>query len=299
MSSCTLSSTKRTVLVIDGNGKRGIYSYYVAEQLQVHCKFKPDLIVGVSAGAFVGALYATGQITHITEDTMVSLGSTIRTNGQQRIPWLNAMIKGPVKTEIFYKLFGGLKLGDVKIPLCILVDGIDDSPRIFDSSDPIDADIELYKILDATTAIPAVFPSVPIGDKHYIDPVLISTSPTIIGYFLALDHFKTSEFRMISIGTTQTNDRENPNSNPKPKSCDGILDHFRHGLFTSMISRRDNVMEVLFKKTMKDNFLRLEEFLPRDNKSSFQVIHDHCKAASLLTIKRGMKVMRERRWIVI
>jgi predicted patatin/cPLA2 family phospholipase len=44
-------------LVIDGNGKRGIFSYYVAEKLQIHCKFKPDLIVGVSAGSAIHPNY--------------------------------------------------------------------------------------------------------------------------------------------------------------------------------------------------------------------------------------------------
>jgi predicted acylesterase/phospholipase RssA len=265
-----------TVLVIDGNGKRGIFAYYMSECLQAS-GFRPDLIVGVSSGALVGALLASGKVGHIPESQMIQLGETIRTTGERRIPWWTAMVPGPQKTNLIRSIFKDMLLKDVEIPLHILVDGVGDIPRIFSSTDKVDGEIELYRILDATTAIPAVFPSVEIAGKHYVDALLIATSPKTIAYFVALTAFGTSDFRMISIGARLEESLSPTQSDSLHMKCDGILDHFRHGLVSKMISRRDALMETLVRKSLKDRFLRLEAIIDIGNRASFQSIHDHCK----------------------
>jgi predicted acylesterase/phospholipase RssA len=169
-------------------------------------------------------------------------------------------------------------LKDVEIPLHILVDGVGDVPRVFSSTNKEDGEIELYRILDATTAIPAVFPSVEIEDKHYVDAVLIATSPKTIAYFIALAEFGTSDFCMVSIGAQLQGSLAPTLSHAVVgKQCDGILDHFRHGLVSKMIWRRDALMETLVRKSLKQRFLRLEAIINIDNASTFQSIHDHCK----------------------
>jgi hypothetical protein len=266
-----------TVLVIDGNGKRGIFSYYMSECLQAN-GFRPDLIVGVSSGALVGALLASGKVGHIPESQMIQLGETIRTTGERRIPWWTAMVPGHHKTNLIRSIFKDMLLKDVDIPLHILVDGVGDIPRIFSSTNKVDGEIELYRILDATTAIPAVFPSVDIAGKHYVDALLIATSPKTIAYFIALNAFGTSDFRMISMGARLDGSLSPTLSDSSHfKQCDGILDHFRHGLVSKMIWRRDALMESLVRESLKNRFLRLEAVIDIDNRGSFQSIHDHCK----------------------
>jgi predicted acylesterase/phospholipase RssA len=213
------------------------------------------------------------------------------------------MIPGHRKTDLMKKLFGEMKLGDVKIPLSILVDGVGDEPKIFNSFDQDHKDIELYKIIDGTTALPAIFPSVLIGKKHYFDPALISTSPTTIAYFIGKRFLHTDRFRMISIGTDRTylhgkkpvhNDEENETS---PRKCEGIIDQLRHGLLTQMFWRRDILMEKLIKDEMEDRFLRIEASIDVDDQSTFRLIHDNCRKKAKEAYEAGCAIMVQRGWM--
>lgn len=287
----------QTVLVLDGNGKRGIFTHYLCKHIRTTNLAEPSLIVGVSAGAFVGALIASGKIDDMTEEDIISYGQSIRSTGKRRIPWNSALIPGEHKTKIFCDIFKDMLFGEVNIPLAILVDTVGEKPQIFCSWKPEHSKIELYKILDATTAIPIVFPSVPIGGKHYVDAVLISTKPTNIAYHLGKKLLGSDQFRMISIG----NQRPGYSSSKKytEKGCDGILDHIRHGLFTEMIIRRDHMMDDLLLETMETRFLRIEEsVIALETKTStYKEFHDMCQSKAAIAFEKALIVMCERFWI--
>lgn len=287
-------SSEKTVFVLDGNGKRGIFTYYMCNFIAKSTLSDPSLIIGVSAGAFVGALYACGKINSLNETEIINIGGSIQSNGNRRIPWNESIIPGEMKTQMFYDIFKGILFGDVNIPLAILVDGVGDKPLLFCSWKDEHAKIELYKILDATTAIPIIFPSAKVLNKHYVDAVLISTKPTSIAYLIATKFFQTQFFRMISIGTEHSGYVESS----KPKTCNGIIDHFRHGLFSEMLIRRDDLMDDLLQEVMDSkSYLRIGGIIDRDAKAPFQEVHDRCKHAADGAYVEASRIMSDRGWM--
>ena len=64
-----------TALVLSGGGCRG-YSHIGVLQVMQEARLKPDLVVGSSSGALVGALYAAG----VPVDRMTALGQSLSTN---------------------------------------------------------------------------------------------------------------------------------------------------------------------------------------------------------------------------
>lgn len=67
--------SKRVALVLGGGGPRGVAHIGVLKALEAN-GVKPDLIVGVSAGAFAGALAASGMPVRKLEELALALGAT-------------------------------------------------------------------------------------------------------------------------------------------------------------------------------------------------------------------------------
>lgn len=70
-----VSAGTRTALVLSGGGCRG-YSHVGVLQVMHEAGLKPDLVVGSSSGALVGALYAAG----VPVDRMAALGERLSAN---------------------------------------------------------------------------------------------------------------------------------------------------------------------------------------------------------------------------
>jgi predicted acylesterase/phospholipase RssA len=281
----------KLVLSIDGNGKKGIFSYFMLEHIMKDDVLSHvDLIFGVSSGAIAGALYATGLVGRMTERDIVQMGTPIRTE-TRCIPLYKSMVPGWNKTLMLWRLFGDRKLGDVDVPLCILVDGVGDTPRIFRSWDPEDGALALYKILDATSAFPAIFPSVEIQGKHYIDGGSISYSPTTLSYLTALEYFPPgAPFRLLSLGTQRTSFLRTM------KSCSGLSDHFKSGIFHHVFDKQNHIMESVFQPK---TFLRMEPRIKKSTSSSncsFQEIYELYQSSAQTAFDRGLEEMVSLGW---
>jgi hypothetical protein len=286
-----MTTRPKLVLTIDGNGKRGIFSYFVLEHfMKDNYLSSIDLIFGVSSGAISGALYATGLVGRMTERDIVMMGNPIKTK-DRCVPLFQSMVPGLEKTLMLWRLFGNMKFSEVEVPLCVLVDGVGDVPRIFRSWDEEDGEIALYKILDATSAYPAVFPSVEIQGKHYIDGGSIYYSPTTLAYLTALEYFFDEPFRMISLGTQKKSILR------KKKTCSGIDDHIRSGLFHTLFERQNFIMETTFSRIEKNTFLRLESAcIPVTTKGSFQSVYDSYRSLAESTFIDGVDQMMKLGW---
>jgi predicted acylesterase/phospholipase RssA len=286
-----MTTVPKMVLTIDGNGKRGIFSYFVLEHfMQDKDLSNIDLIFGVSSGAISGALYATGLVGRMTERDIVLMADPIKTKNRC-VPLFTSMVPGLEKTLMLWRLFGNMKFSEVDVPLCVLVDGVGDVPRIFRSWDVEDGAIALYKILDATSAYPAVFPSVEIQGKHYIDGGSIYYSPTTLAYLTALDYFSDQPFRMISLGTQKKSVLRNK------KTCSGIGDHLSSGLFHTLFERQNFIMEATFSRIEKNSFLRMESAsIPATTDDSFQSVYDSYRFLAQTTFIHGLNQMVRLGW---
>jgi NTE family protein len=194
--------TQRLVVSVDGGGTKGMFMYLSVSKLFAVTGFQPDLIVGVSAGAIVGALFATGLHTSFgAEDIRSYVKLLFHKEYTSGGPWFRPAYCGDVKTNLLHKIYGDKLFKDVLIPLSILVDTIGGPPIIYNSWDPLHGDLKLFQILDATTAVPVLFPPVRIDDKLHIDGGTVANSPTTISYLISKLKFDSNDtISLISVG---------------------------------------------------------------------------------------------------
>jgi predicted acylesterase/phospholipase RssA len=209
------------ILTIDGGGTAGFFSYGLLKQLWT----KPvtiDLIVGVSIGAIVGALYATGKLADQHDDSVRNDIEALFQDRSSTSPWEEPIYKGATKREMLYRLFADMTLGEVEIDLAILTDRLLSTPVLFKSWDPRHCDLPLYQLLDATSAVPLFFPPVYIHGEAYIDGGTVSTSPISFGHQLGQLHFPQKTLNVLSVGTVVSPLREPP-ADPVPAKEMGLF----------------------------------------------------------------------------
>ncbi len=130
--------------------------------------FKPDLIVGASIGALIGALYAAGQSGAAIERIALSIGLTDllrfavgapeRFSGGAIANWLNRMINHRPIEQL------GVRFA------AVAVRGSDLTPIAFTQGDSGVA-------IQASCAIPGTFTPVRIRGENYLDPDKVSPVP--------------------------------------------------------------------------------------------------------------------------
>lgn len=154
-------------LVLGSGGPRGFAHVGVLKALD-EMNFKPDLIVGASIGALVGALYAAGESGStieriamsigVSDLLRVAIGANERFSGSGIAAWVNRMIDNrPIE-----------KLG-TRFAV-VAVRDIDQTPAAFVQGDSGIA-------IQASCAIPGTFTPVRIRGQFYIDPDKVSPVP--------------------------------------------------------------------------------------------------------------------------
>jgi hypothetical protein len=284
--------TNRLVLSIDGGGTKGMFMHHSMSNLNQVPGFKPDLIVAVSAGAIVGALYATGLNESMTPDIIRSW-VTILFKASTNVdgPWFSPSYCGKTKRQIISDIYGDLLFGKVNIPMAILVDTIGGSPMMFKSWDPDHGKLTLCEILDATTAVPVLFPPVSIGDQLHIDGGTVASSPTTLAYLVSKLFFSSDdEISLISIGinkdlenidqlSTSTFDRNNV----------GILQLLAIGLPIHMMTRGPTLSNEMTGILLGNNYLRIQGDVYGDIDDPLVI--DQCKVISDRVWKRDRHVI--------
>jgi hypothetical protein len=165
--------------------------------------YKYDLVVGVSAGAILGALVVTNRLLTLDDEAVKRYTAQIFGHPSPKGPLLCPKYTGVSKSQALHDLFGCMKFGDVESPLAVLVDRIGNSPTICRSWDPVYRDLPLVTVLDATSAVPVLFPPVTMNNEQYIDGGTVSGSPICIAYLVARVLFPMGNISMLSIGTTR------------------------------------------------------------------------------------------------
>lgn len=157
-------------MVLGGGGAKGLAHLGVLYELQ-QAGIKPDLIVGCSAGAIAGAMYASqhdlpkliNQLLNSKREHVISLDISPYSvySSRKFMSFLNSHI--PVKT-----------FAELKVPLVVVATSLEFGTSVAFSTGPLIAPIM------ASAAVTGVFAPVQIDKDYYIDGGVVSPVPVSI-----------------------------------------------------------------------------------------------------------------------
>jgi NTE family protein len=157
----------RIGLALGGGAARGFAHIGVIQVLEEN-GIKPDLVVGTSAGSLVAALYASGKSGNEMARLAESMDEGAITDWS--FP-LRGLIKGEALARYVRGQTGGRLIEQLPVPLGIVATNLaDGSGVLFQSGD-------LGLAVRASSAVPAVFQPVEIGNRTFVDGGLVAPVP--------------------------------------------------------------------------------------------------------------------------
>jgi NTE family protein len=154
-------------LALGGGAARGFAHIGVIQVLE-EAGIKPDLVVGTSAGSLVAALYASGKSGHELAALAEKMDESDITDWA--LPG-RGLIRGDALARYVRVQTGGLTIEQLKMPLGIVATDLDSgAPILFRRGD-------VGTAVRASSAVPAVFQPVKIGDREYVDGGLVAPVP--------------------------------------------------------------------------------------------------------------------------
>ncbi len=157
----------RIGLALGGGAARGFAHIGVIQVLE-ESGIRPQLVVGTSAGSMVAALYAAGMSG--AELGMLAVGMDESALTDWSFPG-RGVIRGEALARYVREQTGGRTIEQMKLPLGIVATDLDSGqPILFQRGDPGTA-------VRASSAVPAVFQPVKIGEREYVDGGLVSPVP--------------------------------------------------------------------------------------------------------------------------
>jgi len=162
------STPPKWALVLGGGTARGFAHIGVLKALQ-QGGLVPDLVVGCSAGALVGALYAAGQTPQQLEELALRVKDAEiadLVSGNKR-----GMVAGEALQSFVNRQVRNARIEQFKIPFAALATNLNTGePAVFTSGDAGQA-------VRASSSIPAVFIPTRINEQEFVDGGLISPFP--------------------------------------------------------------------------------------------------------------------------
>lgn len=161
------ASKHKLGIALSGGGAKGIAHIGVLKALEEHGIF-PDIIAGTSAGAIVGALYASGktatEILRFVEKSNVFkiFKFGVPTKGLTDLSYLSKILSEVIVEDSFEALHKKLY-----IPISNLSTG---------KLDVINSG-SLFDVVTASCSIPFIFTPVKINDYYYVDGGLMNNLP--------------------------------------------------------------------------------------------------------------------------
>lgn len=157
----------RIGLALGGGAARGFAHIGVLQVLEEQ-GIKPDLVVGTSAGSVVATLYAAGR-------TPVEMGRMAMTLDESTITdWVfpgRSVLKGEALARFVRGQVGNKPIEAMRLPLGVVAADLQTGqPVLFRRGDAGAA-------VRASSAVPAVFEPVRIGEREYIDGGAVSPVP--------------------------------------------------------------------------------------------------------------------------
>lgn len=157
----------RLGLALGGGAARGFAHIGVIQVLE-ESGIKVDLVAGTSAGSLVASLYASGKTGKEMQTLAEGMDEGAITDWS--FP-LRGLIRGEALARFIRDKTGGKGIEQMALPLGIVATDLSDgSPILFRSGDTGTA-------VRASSAVPAVFQPVRIGQREYVDGGLVSPVP--------------------------------------------------------------------------------------------------------------------------
>ncbi|MBT9459865.1 MAG: patatin-like phospholipase family protein [Burkholderiaceae bacterium] len=157
----------RIGLALGGGAARGFAHIGVIQVLEEN-GIRPDLVIGTSAGSLVAALYAAGKTG--TELATVAAGMDEGALTDWSYPG-RGLIRGEALARYVREKTGGLLIEQMRMPLGIVATNLSSGEGIlFRSGDTGMA-------VRASSAVPAVFQPVKIGNQEFVDGGLVAPVP--------------------------------------------------------------------------------------------------------------------------
>jgi NTE family protein len=129
---------------------------------------RPDLVVGTSAGSLVAALYASGKAGTELAATALTLDEGALTDWS--FPG-RGLIRGEALARFVREQTGGRPIEQMRLPLGIVATDLDSGAGVlFQRGDTGTA-------VRASSAVPAVFVPVRVGEREYVDGGLVAPVP--------------------------------------------------------------------------------------------------------------------------
>ena len=193
------SPRSRWALVLGGGTARGFAHIGVLKVLQQE-NLKPDLIVGCSAGALIGALHASGISALQLEELALKVRDTevadLITNNKR------GMVAGEVLQSFVNKHVRNLPIERFPTPFAALATNLTvGQPAVFSAGDAGLA-------VRASSSIPAIFIPVRVNGQEFVDGGLISPVPIRVARELGVD-------KVVAVSL---------NSNPHPGNPVGLFE---------------------------------------------------------------------------
>jgi NTE family protein len=154
-------------LALGGGAARGFAHIGVIQVLE-EAGIRPDLVIGTSAGSLVAALYASGKSGKELASLAQSMDEGAITDWS--FPG-RGLIRGEALARYVREHTGGRRIEQMKLPLGIVATDLDNGQGI------------VFRVGDtgvavrASSAVPAVFQPVRIGQREYVDGGLVAPVP--------------------------------------------------------------------------------------------------------------------------
>lgn len=157
----------RIGLALGGGAARGFAHIGVIQALE-EAGIRPDLVVGTSAGSLVAALYAHGK----TGTELAALALTMDEGALT--DWAfpsRGVIRGEALAKYVREQTAGQTIEQMKLPLGIVATDLDSGAGVLFQRGDTGAAVR------ASSAVPAVFQPVKIGNREYVDGGLVAPVP--------------------------------------------------------------------------------------------------------------------------
>ncbi len=157
----------RIGLALGGGAARGFAHIGVIQVLE-EAGIRPDLVVGTSAGSLVAAMYASGK-------SGVEMAALAQSMDEGSITdWsfpARGFIRGEALARYVREQTGGRTIEQMRLPLGIVATDLDSGSGVLFQRGDTGAAVR------ASSAVPAVFQPVRIGNREYVDGGLVSPVP--------------------------------------------------------------------------------------------------------------------------
>ncbi|KAA3641508.1 MAG: Patatin [Bacteroidetes bacterium] len=241
-----------TGISLSGGGARGIAHIGVLQALEENDIY-PDVISGASAGAIVGAFYASGmrpsQIFQLVRKSsllrLFSFG--IPNRGITKLTYLKTLLDKNIKTEAFEGLDRKL-IASISNLNTGLTEEVDTGP--------------LYDVIVASASIPLVFQPVEINGQIYVDGGLLNNLPMnklreaadfIMGVNVMPDIEVENDSIESTIGVATRSFQLSVIANTRPnfQHCDVLIEPEKvHPYHVFQLNKYKEIYEIGYEKTL-------------------------------------------------